>query len=249
MGKAVDGAALLAVAIKTAISAKAPRRTIQAIAAVVTAVILRPETAASPGLDPGVPAEIPGTTDDTSEEVLMQRLRQARAARRKAKRQQRRANKATAAATDPGLSSDKVVASTATTQTSDATAPLASVSCGKRKTAANGDAEMTTCLVDTVGGKQLPLVVQSPVRPEAERLSKVTHLSPRDREAAALSAGKKDTALDGHRPGTVYPNTWEEAYDMTGHPSSRGGPGSASKGTTNQRAGQPLAFVRGKGPY
>ena len=245
MGKAVDGAALLAVAIKTAISAKAPRRTIQAIAAAVTAVILRPETAASPGLDPGVPTEIPGT----SEEVLMQRLRQARAARRKAKRQQRRANKATAAATDPGLSSDKVVASTATTQISDATAPLAFVSCGKRQTAANGDAEMTTCLVDTVDGRQLPLVVQSPVRPEAERLSKVTHPSPRDREAAALSAGKKDTALDGHRPGTVYPNTWEEAYDMTGHPSSRGGPGSASKGTTNQRAGQPLAFVRGKGPY
>ena len=59
MGKALDSAALLAVAIKTnGRICKGLAASDQAIAAAVTAVIL-PQTPASPGLDPGGPPTVP----------------------------------------------------------------------------------------------------------------------------------------------------------------------------------------------
>ena len=100
MGKAADGAALLAAAIKAAVSARAPRRTVQAIAAAVTAVVLRPDAPASTVTDTRVSAEVPDAPS-VSEEDLALRLRQARAARRRAKRQRRQAAKAAAAMVPP----------------------------------------------------------------------------------------------------------------------------------------------------
>jgi hypothetical protein len=87
-----SSAALLAAAIRAAILAKAPRRTVQAIAAAVTGVLVRPPTAAAaPNLDA---REVPaGTSVDG--------IRSSRTAQRQRKKQRRRsaAAKATINAT------------------------------------------------------------------------------------------------------------------------------------------------------
>ena len=92
MGKAADGAALLAAAMKTAVSARAPRRTVQAIAAAVTAVALRCD---------GHKGVRRIDAPSINEEDLAPRLRRTHAARRKAKRQRREAAKAAAAMVPP----------------------------------------------------------------------------------------------------------------------------------------------------
>ena len=98
---AADGPALLAAAVRAACLAKAPRRTIQAVAAAVAGVLARPApAAATPRLAPSVPANFgrhaaDGATSDASPEELLAALRAARAAQRKRKKERRRAKKAT----------------------------------------------------------------------------------------------------------------------------------------------------------
>ena len=96
MGKAADPATLLAAAIRAACLAKAPRRTVQGVAAAVAAVVMQ-ASAAPLATDTGEPVKIPDAIGGISEDELALRLRLARAARRKAKRQRRRAAKAAAA--------------------------------------------------------------------------------------------------------------------------------------------------------
>ena len=96
MGKAADPAILLAAAIRAACLAKAPRRTVQGVAAAVAAVVMQASTAPL-ATDTGEPVKIPDAIGGISEDELALRLRLARAARRKAKRQRRRAAKAAAA--------------------------------------------------------------------------------------------------------------------------------------------------------
>ena len=96
MGKAADPATLLAAASRAACLAKAPRRTVQGVAAAVAAVVMQ-ASAAPLATDTGEPVKIPDAIGGISEDELALRLRLARAARRKAKRQRRRAAKAAAA--------------------------------------------------------------------------------------------------------------------------------------------------------
>lgn len=67
----------------------------QAVAAAVTSVLVRPVSVAPPVAGPGEPASAPG---DACEADLVLQLRAARAARRRAKRQRRRAAKVASAA-------------------------------------------------------------------------------------------------------------------------------------------------------
>ena len=93
---AADGGALLAAAVRAAILAKAPRRTVQAVAVAVAGVILRPPATAAP--EPVV-SERAGNqraasafaSDCASAEVRLEQLREARRARRKRKKERRRA--------------------------------------------------------------------------------------------------------------------------------------------------------------
>lgn len=100
-----DGPALLAAAVRAACLAKAPRRTVQAVAAAVAGVLVRPATSGdapsvvnagrvrsefSHGRNPG--------GSDTSPEVLLEKLRAARREQRQRKKNNRRAAKAQAAA-------------------------------------------------------------------------------------------------------------------------------------------------------
>ena len=76
----MDGAALLAAAIRAAVQAKAPRRTVQAVAAAVTGVLLRqPTVAAVPHTDsrkqPDAPMEAEAAGDPAQ---LLASLRAAR---------------------------------------------------------------------------------------------------------------------------------------------------------------------------
>ena len=89
-----SGTALLSAAVKAACQAKAPRRTIAAIAAAVTQVLTHPVPAAvaTPATVPDVPL---GSLE--SQDELELKLREVRLAKRRAKRQRRRA-KAKAAA-------------------------------------------------------------------------------------------------------------------------------------------------------
>jgi hypothetical protein len=87
---AVEGAALLAAAIRAAIQAKAPRRTVQAIAAAVTGVLVRPSAAASLDFDATGPA---GTT--------VEETRAKRSAQRQRKKLRRRSASAKAACAAP----------------------------------------------------------------------------------------------------------------------------------------------------
>lgn len=97
---AADPAALLGAAVRAAVLARAPRRTVQAVAAAVTGVLVRPTADASQRSAKQVPAEdTTGRTDGdacdgASAEELVQALRMARAARRRKKKQSRRLRKA-----------------------------------------------------------------------------------------------------------------------------------------------------------
>jgi hypothetical protein len=86
----VEGAALLSAAIRAAIHAKAPRRTVQAIAAAVTGVLVRPSAAAARDID------APGLAGTSVEE-----LRAKRCAQRQRKKLRRRSAAAKAACAAP----------------------------------------------------------------------------------------------------------------------------------------------------
>eukprot|EP00929_Paragymnodinium_shiwhaense_P121781 TRINITY_DN9415_c0_g1_i1.p1 TRINITY_DN9415_c0_g1~~TRINITY_DN9415_c0_g1_i1.p1 ORF type:complete len:233 (-),score=43.63 TRINITY_DN9415_c0_g1_i1:401-1099(-) len=97
---AADGAALLAAAVRAACLAKAPRRTIQAVAAAVTGVLVRPlSAAAAPAPVSSVPARPQRTAaggDEVvpaSSEDLLNALRAARSAQRRRKKERRQAAK------------------------------------------------------------------------------------------------------------------------------------------------------------
>jgi hypothetical protein len=91
----VEGAALLAAAIRAAIHAKAPRRTVQAVAAAVTGVLWRPTAAAEPHIDARMQA---GTTVDD--------VRADRSAQRQRKKERRRSAAAKAANAAPAPSAE-----------------------------------------------------------------------------------------------------------------------------------------------
>ena len=98
IGAMADPAALLGAAVRAAVLAKAPRRTVQAVAATVTAVLTRQDTAvARPETVPTVTARVPGPPCACETQVLIDQLREARRAKRQRKRARRR-EKAMAAA-------------------------------------------------------------------------------------------------------------------------------------------------------
>ena len=98
---AVDGASLLAAAIRVACQVAAPRRTVQAVASAVTAILVRPAAAVprrESGSPAGAPGEAAGEADDAP--ALLASLRAVRQAQRARKKERRRAAKV-AAATAP----------------------------------------------------------------------------------------------------------------------------------------------------
>ena len=103
-----DGAALLAAAVSAAIRAKAPRRTVQAVAAAVTGVLTRPAcaTPAAERRETAKPDNLNSKKLDANEvsaETLLAALRASRRAQRRRKKERRRASKkVSAAATAPG---------------------------------------------------------------------------------------------------------------------------------------------------
>lgn len=93
-----DGAALLAAAVRAAVLAKAPRRTVQAVAAAVAGVLVRPAAAnAAKGTGPSVPAgsqcAAAEGAGDPSPEFLLDSLRAVRSAQRRRKKERRQARK------------------------------------------------------------------------------------------------------------------------------------------------------------
>ena len=105
---AADGAALLAAAVRAAVLAKAPRRTVQAVAAAVTGVLLRPVTAAAePRTGPIAPPDAPGNAEDACDPAILRAtLRSVRSARRQRKKQNLREAKQAALASQETLPSD-----------------------------------------------------------------------------------------------------------------------------------------------
>jgi len=107
-----DGAALVAAAVRSAILAKAPRRTVAAVAAAVACALVRgPTKAATPRPDAGARARAP---QDAGPEVaaddapaLLAALRSARCSQRRRKRERRRAGKEAAG---PATSGTEVTA-------------------------------------------------------------------------------------------------------------------------------------------
>ena len=94
---APDPAALVAAAVRAACLAKAPRRTIQGVAAAVVSVLMNPSpAAAAPRMVRAETAGDPGATSAAGDHVTEQR-RAARAAKRRQKRQRKRAAQAPAA--------------------------------------------------------------------------------------------------------------------------------------------------------
>jgi hypothetical protein len=92
-----DGAAgLLAAAVRAAILAKAPRRTVQAVAAAVTGVLVRPAADDAAPLT-SVPMVAAGAVAGSSPDELAAALRAARAEQRRKKRARRRERKSLAA--------------------------------------------------------------------------------------------------------------------------------------------------------
>ncbi len=88
----VDGAALLAAAVSAACRAKAPRRTVQAVAAAVTGVLMRPSAAAVPRPNAAVPAGAQSPAEDDGDPaLLLDTLRAARRAQRTRKKERRKA--------------------------------------------------------------------------------------------------------------------------------------------------------------
>ena len=96
---AFDGPALLAAAVRAACLAKAPRRTVQAVAAAVTGVLARPSTAAAEqATATGMPARSQRAATHEqdaapSPEELQNSLRAVRTAQRRRKKERRRAAK------------------------------------------------------------------------------------------------------------------------------------------------------------
>ena len=96
-----DRAALLAAAVRAACLAKAPRRTVQAVAAAVAGVLVRPTAAAVPRTGP---SERPSAQSDNNEDgagdpaVALAALRASRRAQRTRKKARRKAAKQAAAA-------------------------------------------------------------------------------------------------------------------------------------------------------
>ena len=97
---AADGPAMLAAAVRAACLAKAPRRTIQAVAAAVAGVFAHPATArATPAPVARMPAGTQraaseGDGGEASTEVLIAALREARSTKRRNKRARRKAARA-----------------------------------------------------------------------------------------------------------------------------------------------------------
>ena len=93
-----DRAALLGAAIRAACLAKAPRRTIQAIASAVTGVLRRPHTASTrvkvPDVQPSTQRATSAPGNGGSPEELLAALREARSAQRRRKKDRRKAAKA-----------------------------------------------------------------------------------------------------------------------------------------------------------
>ena len=90
----MDGAALLAAAVRAAVQAKAPRRTVQAVAAAVTGVLLRQPSAAVPHTDSRRRPDAPMETEDTGDPAqLLATLRASRRSQRQRKKERRRAAK------------------------------------------------------------------------------------------------------------------------------------------------------------
>ena len=101
----------MAAAVRAACLAKAPRRTIQGVAAAVVSALANPSpAAATPRMVRAETARDPGATSAAGVEEMEHRLRAARADKRRAKRQRRRAAKAAAAKGEPknGLASATV---------------------------------------------------------------------------------------------------------------------------------------------
>lgn len=100
----MDGASLLAAAIRAAVQAKAPRRTVQAVAAAVTGVLLRATDAvpadAVPHLASRRQPDAPMQTDDDGGDPaqLLASLRAARRSQRQRKKERKRAAKQAAGA-------------------------------------------------------------------------------------------------------------------------------------------------------
>jgi hypothetical protein len=90
-----DGPALLAAAVRAACQANAPRRTVQAVAAAVTGVLVRPHTvAAEPHTDTGVRAGAQSNAEaDGDPAMLLSSLRAVRKAQRQRKKERRLAAK------------------------------------------------------------------------------------------------------------------------------------------------------------
>ena len=95
-----DGPALLAPAVRAACLAKAPRRTIQAVASAVTGVLVRPTDDAVPRSRPLMPAgaQSADCDDVTVPGAAVDAIREARRAQRRRKKERRQAAKR--AATD-----------------------------------------------------------------------------------------------------------------------------------------------------
>ena len=102
-----DGPALLAAAVRAAILAHAPRRTVQAVATAVASVLVRPAMAkAAPATVPAAAASAPRSAapafGDASADALLEALRAKRSAHRAAKRERLKARRSASAA--PGVS-------------------------------------------------------------------------------------------------------------------------------------------------
>jgi hypothetical protein len=105
---AADGPAMIAAAVRAACLAKAPRRTVQSVAAAVAGVFAHPPATARAATAPvaRVPAGTQraasqGVDGDASAETLLAALREARSTQRRKKRERRRATRAGSAAAAP----------------------------------------------------------------------------------------------------------------------------------------------------
>ena len=105
---AADGPAMIAAAVRAACLAKAPRRTVQSVAAAVAGVFAHPPATARATTAPV--AQVPagtrvvatqGDDGDVSAETLLAALREARSTQRRRKRERRRATRAGSTAATP----------------------------------------------------------------------------------------------------------------------------------------------------
>mmetsp|Transcript_50274 Transcript_50274/g.139588 ORF Transcript_50274/g.139588 Transcript_50274/m.139588 type:complete len:244 (-) Transcript_50274:276-1007(-) len=150
---AADGAALLAAAVGAACRAKAPRRTVQAVAAAVAGVLVRPAAAAAvPRPGAAVPAGAQSAGPDDSDPVqLLDSLRAARRAQRIRKKERRRAAKQAADAHR----------APSPRQSQSASQPLAT----PQPVAAGPCAEPGGALAAAPAAPEAPMAVDAPVRP------------------------------------------------------------------------------------